>query len=148
MNTLNSLKRAVAALLFGCLCLVSCKEEEKPLAENPFTARYAGQYLVREEGNTSRTESYRYVLSRSGQAERHRLIRNSRFAEFRLDSIVRGTWNADAGSIDIRLEPESGSRTERYRLGLQPSQKDSTRSDSIWADQSREGRSIIRLIAF
>lgn len=126
---------------------MGCKEE--PKAEpNPWTMAYAGQYLIREVGETSRNVSQRYVLAPGGNAELHRLERPGRYGEYRLEDIVRGTWQAVEGRIDISLGEAAEQRVETFTQELRPGETDSLLTDTIWVNGEKPGRTLELLIRF
>lgn len=126
---------------------LGCKEEPKA-KPNPWTMAYAGQYLIREAGQTSRNVSQRYVLAAGGNAELHRLERPGRYGEYRLDTIVRGTWQAVEGRIDIALGEDAQQRTETFTQQVRPAAADSLLTDTLWVNGQQPGRTLELLIRF
>lgn len=129
------------------LLAFGCKEAETYEKEVSVSAEHAGQYLYRVEGKHDPNVTERYVLAVGGQAERHTLSRSGRFSEYHLDKIVRGRWFEADSSLVVILEAPGDSIRESYRQTLRyPDPSDSTRLDSIWADDT--GQSLQRLIRF
>ena len=136
-------------ILFAAACSLpfGCKEEKKA-EPNPWTLAYAGQYLIREAGQTSRNVSQRYVLAAGGNAELHRLERPGRYGEYRLDTIVRGTWQAVEGRIDIALGEDADQLLETFTQELRPVPTDSLAIDTLWVNGEQPGRTLALLIRF
>ncbi len=126
---------------------LGCKEEKKA-EPNPWTLAYAGQYLIREAGQTSRNVSLRYILAPGGNAELHRLERPGRYGEYRLDAIVRGTWQAVEGRIDIVLGEDTDQRVETFTRQVRPVAADSLSTDTLWVNGEQSGRTLELLIKF
>lgn len=129
---------------FLILLSLGCREAETYEKKTSASAEWAGQYLLRSEGQDNPNMTERYVLTAGGQAEHHTLRRNGRFSEYHLEEIRRGRWVETQRSLVITLEAPGDSIRETYHQTLR--YPDSTRTDTLW--DNREGSTLQRLVKF
>ncbi len=132
------LKGLISILIIS---LASCTSEKK-LTLSPFVKKYAGQYVVENEGERSRTSSERYILTPTGQAERHKLEKSGGYGEFRIEELLRGNWTASDSLIEVQLEEDSEAFRREVIL------HDSLPPDTLWIHASVPGRSLRQLVRF
>ncbi|MBC2839809.1 hypothetical protein [Robiginitalea sp. SC105] len=142
------LTRFLFAFALMTALFTACKGEKEVAPANPWTTAYAGQYLIRDGGTPSRTVSERYILTPGGDAELHRLERPGIYGEYRLDKIVRGSWQAREGRIDILLGESPDQQQESYSLRMRPAAKDSLLTDTLWVNGGEPERTLQLLIRF
>lgn len=130
-----------ALICFLSIALSACKSE-KELIISPYVKKYAGQYVVENEGVRSRTSSERYILTPNGQAERHKLEKSGGYGEFRIEELLRGSWTASDSLIEVELDTDSESFERRVV------RRDSLPPDTLWIHESVPGRSLRQLVRF
>ena len=102
---MNRVRIAIGMLM---ILLVSCREAGKYEKPETIEPKWAGQYILNDSGEPSRLQSLRYILSPDGSAERHLLRKSNRWADFRLEVILRGQWSSGEQSINIRKAGGAG----------------------------------------
>ncbi|WP_088341687.1 hypothetical protein [Robiginitalea sediminis] len=132
------------ALAFLTFFIQGCREAETYEKNTSASAEWAGQYLLRTQGQDNPNVTERYVLATSGQAEHHTLRRNGRFSEYHLEKIRRGRWLETGQSLEITLEAPGDSIRETYHQTLRS--PDSTRTDTLW--DNGKGSTLQRLVKF
>lgn len=139
--------RHIACLLI--LFLVSCKEAQQYEKSVRIEPRWAGQYVLNDAEQNSRLKSLRYILSPDGSAERHLLSKSSRWADFRLEEILRGRWSSGEQSIEIHLSDGNETISISFdSISTRMNPRDSSQLDTFWMDTERPQISLKRIASF
>ena len=143
---MNRVRIAISMLM---ILLVSCKEAGKYEKSERIEPKWAGQYILNDSREDSRLQSLRYILSPDGSAERHLLRKSNRWADFRLEEILRGQWSSGEQSIKVRLKDGKEILTETFdSIKIQINPRDTSRIDTFWIDTTRPEKSLKRIATF